>query len=128
MKKLFYLTALMGFLISCSSTPKEEIKQPQKTNSKTATVKVSGLNLPITTNWRDWHCQNNYSFSAKFSDNSKNLLEIKRVGAVEKLNKQSLNYPAIYENANLAFFSNGKSAVLGVPKTDEVIASGCLPR
>ena len=64
MKKLFYLTALMGFLMSCSSTPKEEIKQPQKTNSRTATVKVSGLNLPITTNWRDWHCQNNYSFSA----------------------------------------------------------------
>lgn len=130
-KKIYFF---LLFLTACAGNPPTEQQQQQPAAKPSVNQTISspnpttGIKLPLTTNWQEWHCQDNYSFSVRFADSSQQVLELRNSSGVQRLNRENSAYPAIYESPNLAFFSNGKSAVLGTPKTDAIIASGCLPR
>ncbi len=122
----FSLPLIAGFSLllgACSSDP-----AASSASADALTPRVDFItHLPITTTWKDWQCRDGSRISTRFQDADKRQLLVKSQGREYRLDHQPSSHPAIYENASIAFFSDGESAVIGRPQSDQVYQSGCKP-
>ena len=79
------------------------------------------LDLPITNQWDNWHC------NVRYADSSKTRLQVRYAGGEQTLEARPGNNPATFENGQLAFHSDGKQAVLARPASADILMSGCHP-
>ncbi|MDO4643365.1 MAG: hypothetical protein Q4A74_05935 [Cardiobacteriaceae bacterium] len=84
------------------------------------------VQLPITNEWSNWQC-NEGSFATRYPDSSKQTLEVRAPTGQETLEIRPGDNPVTYENARIAFYSNGNNAVLARPASATILLSGCHP-
>ncbi|MBV7435138.1 hypothetical protein KRX19_08895 [Cardiobacteriaceae bacterium TAE3-ERU3] len=87
-------------------------------------------NLPITADkWTIWHCADGNTLRTRYStaNGSELILETSTMGSHHLLREPGSN-PAIYSNAAIGFYSDGKFAAIGRPLSDEIYSGGCIVR
>ena len=86
----------------------------------------SQLKLPIGNHWNTWQCREG-SFDTRYPDSSKQSLQLRYMSGEHTLEQRPGDNPATYENGQIAFYSNGQSAVLARPASATVLLTGCRP-
>ena len=93
----------------------------------------SQLKLPIGNHWNTWQCREG-SFDTRYPDSSKQSLQLRYMSGEHTLEQRPGDNPATYENGQIAFYSDGQSAVLARPRRPPIGAnppcckSSTLPR
>lgn len=82
--------------------------------------------LPITTRWHTWQCRED-KIAVRYQDKTQKTLLMRRNGHEHTLQYRPSSDPVIYENRHIAFFSNGKTAIIALPAGSEIFLSGCRP-
>lgn len=125
MKTPFFAFCVLLLLSACASQapiPKETT--PDNT-ATTTTALPPPVSLPITADkWHTWHCREGSRIETRLSANAQQL-QLRYQGQEHTLKQSPSARPAIYENATLAFFSDGKSAAIGIPQSATLYASAC---
>ena len=86
----------------------------------------SQLKLPIGNHWNTWQCREG-SFDTRYPDSSKQSLQLRYMSGEHTLEQRPGDNPATYENGQIAFYSDGQSAVLARPASATVLLTGCRP-
>lgn len=124
MKKLplYLLTAL---LVACAG------KQPANlsTSDTLETEPVHTIKLPINQHtWRNWQCRDGQTLQTRYQDPQGNTLRLRYQGNEAQLTHTPSENIAIYENGQIAFFSDGQNASVGLPQNSILYSTGCRPQ
>ena len=130
-RKTLALTALALFLATCSSNkPRPDItlesEQPDTDIALPSPAHNSQLKLPIGNHWNTWQCREG-SFDTRYPDSSKQSLQLRYMSGEHTLEQRPGDNPATYENGQIAFYSDGQTAVLARPASATVLLTGCRP-
>lgn len=85
---------------------------------------VHSIQLPMHgKDWHTWQCSDGEQFQARVND--KTSIAIQYAGHTYQLKKEKTSAPLIYQNAQIAFFSDGETASLGKAFSGIVLVQGC---
>ena len=129
-RKTLPVIALALLLTACSGDkPRPNItlesEQPEDT-ALPSPAHNSQLKLPIGNHWNTWQCREG-SFDTRYSDSSKHTLQLRYMSGELTLEQRPGDTPATYENGQIAFYSDGQTAVLARPASATVLLTGCRP-
>ena len=118
-------------LTTCSSNkPRPNItlesEQPEAVAPVSSHLSAHHIKLPISSQWNTWHCQQG-SFDTRYADSGKHNLQLRYQGGEHSLEERPGDNPATYENGQIAFHSDGQTAVLARPASATIVLSGCRP-
>lgn len=124
MKSHYFLTACTALLLSaCASQAPNSVSadnSPTTSQHSPASAALpSAVKLPANATWR---CTDGSELQTRLSGNN---LQLRYQGRDYQLSQAPSARPAIYENAQIAFFSDGQSAAVGNPQSANVLSSGC---
>ena len=116
-------------LTTCSSNkprPNITLESEQPDAIDHTPAPLQHIKLPIGSQWNTWHCQQG-SFDTRYADSSKRHLQLRYQGGEHSLEQRPGDNPATYENGQIAFYSDGQTAVLARPASATVLLTGCRP-
>lgn len=109
---------------ACSGAPQMPTQHP----GADPALDLADIRVPGSAQqWTRWQCENGVALQTRHADSSARQLRIQYQGSEATLERQPGRNPLIYENAILAFFTDGESAVVGAPASDRIILGGCKP-
>lgn len=116
LNKISLLTILAVILCACQSPleKKQTIIDEQEPEQ---------VHLPLGRH--RWQCDRGEKIETQLRDHQEKKLTLTYQGKKYHLQKQESTRPVIYQNATLAFFSDGRHAVIGAPYSDNVLVTGC---
>lgn len=127
MKPFPHLTLIpLLMLTACANEKAAETEKAL--NPISHSLPIPAIKLPIsTTQWTNWHCQDGKQLQTRYQDNNATILKLRYDGHESTLNHIPNQNIAIYQNNQLAFYSDGKNATIGTPETPYIHSSGCRP-
>ncbi|SUO93826.1 MliC family protein [Suttonella ornithocola] len=125
MKKTFlFLFPLL--LVACAG--KQQPANLSLTDSL-ETEPVHMIKLPINHNsWRNWQCRDGQTLQTRYQDAQGKTLLLRYQGSEMPLPHIPSENIAIYENGQIAFFSDGQNASVGLPQNSILYSTGCRPQ
>ncbi len=125
-KKIQHLCLVSLILLTACS---KNTGQPMNHSTSIDIPAVKHIALPISAQkWTTWRCEDNSTLQTRYQNSERKQLKIRYQGQEQLLQRQPSSFPAVYENKNLSFFSDGKSAVIGQPRSAIVYQAGCRPQ
>lgn len=126
------LSLLSLILVACGTNNPSIDNTPIQTPTPNPTNIISqalpSANLPISHQHpTQWHCAPNLNIQTQYLDPQKTQLSLNYQGKTHLLSQRPSRLPAIYENSQIAFYSDGESAVIAKPLSDLVYHGGCHP-
>lgn len=107
---------------ACSSAPQLPVQHP----TAEAHLDLADIRLPGNDHsWTNWQCDNGFTIQTRYATVNGQQIRLQYQGSEVTLERQPSSNPLIYENAILAFFSDGEHAVIGAPSSDRVMLGGC---
>lgn len=113
-------------LAACGSLPESDSASDSPDVLKSSVPATLTAIVPVKLpDARNWQCSDGNSVQTRLQGQQ---LQLTYQGRQYTLVRQPAARPAIYQNRDLIFSSNGRSAVIGKPYSSIIYSAGCLPR
>ena len=107
---------------ACTSAPQVPVQHPPAE----VQLDLADIRLPGNDHsWTNWQCDGGVSVQTRYATVNGQQIRLQYQGSEVTLDRQPGHNPLVYENAILAFFSDGEYAVIGAPASDRVMVGGC---
>ncbi len=115
-------------LIMTACTGNDLPSQPQVDQTTADILTPNDIILPIKVGQNNtWRCKDDTVIETQFIDNHKTTLKVLYQGKEHMLIHRASRRPVIYEDHDIAFYSDGDTAVIGRPLSDQIYHSDCRP-